>query len=192
MTRARNTILARRVLAVAILAGATLLASTLRAEPIAEERWQDTLRLVREAFPEVRQLATEGFARFLEAGFLEARLLDERAGVVLLDARSKEEFNTSHLQHAVHAEDVQTALNALRGRDEKRIVVVYCSVGYRSSRLANRLRALGVKDVFNLEGSLFKWANEGRPVYRGSQRVRQVHPYDEDWGELLDEPLHSR
>ena len=196
MTRARNTILARRVLAVAILAGATLLASTLRAEPIAEERWQDTLRLVREDFPEVRQLTTEGLARVLAAGLLEARLLevgllDERADMVLLDARSKVEFNTSHLQHAVHAEDVQTALNALRGRDEKRIVVVYCSVGYRSSRLANRLRALGVKDVFNLEGSLFKWANEGRPVYRGSQRVRQVHPYDEDWGELLDEPLHS-
>ena len=47
-----------------------------------------------------------------------------------------------------------------------------------------------MKNVFNLEGSLFKWANEGRPVYRGSERVQEVHPFDEDWGELLDESLH--
>lgn len=70
------------------------------------------------------------------------------------------------------------------------MIVVYCSVGYRSSRLARQLRTRGVKNVFNLEGSLFKWANEGRPVYRGSERVQEVHPFDEDWGELLDESLH--
>lgn len=147
----------------------------------AEDRWAKTLRIVRETFPEVPQLSTERLAETLEAD----------ADVVLLDARSKEEFETSHLQGAVRATSMRSAREALKGRGEKSVVVVYCSVGYRSSRLAQKLRATGVENVVNLEGSLFKWANEGRPVYRGSEQVRTVHPFDEDWGDLLDRALWS-
>ena len=112
--------------------------------------------------------------------------------MVLLDARSEEEFETSHLQDAVRATNVREARTVLEERDEKPIIVVYCSVGYRSSRLAQQLRARGIGNVFNLEGSLFQWANEGRPVYRDSERVRPVHPFDDDWGELLRGDLHPK
>lgn len=153
------------------------------AEPtLAKERWEETLRFVRETFPDVPQLSTERLAELLEEG----------AEVVLLDARSEKEFETSHLQGAVQANNVRAARQVLSQRGEKPTVVVYCSVGYRSSRLAKQLRARGVENVFNLEGSLFKWANEGRPVYRGSARVRPVHPFDEDWGKLLDPSRHSQ
>lgn len=148
--------------------------------PVADERWAETLRFVRETFPEVPQLSTERLAE----------LVREDADVVLLDARSKEEFEISHLQGAVRATSVRMARKALEEHGEKPTVVVYCSVGYRSSRLAQRLRDHGVEDVFNLEGSLFKWANEGRPVYRGSEQVLPVHPFDEDWGELLHSSRH--
>jgi hypothetical protein len=46
--------------------------------------------------------------------------------------------------------------------------------------------------VFNLEGSLFQWANEGRPVYRDDVPVQAIHPYDARWGRLLDRRFHSR
>ena len=153
--------------------------TTLAAEdtPVAEERWAKTLRIVRETFPDVPQLSTERLGELLETD----------ANVVLLDARSPEEFEASHLRGAVRASSFRAAQEAIKRRGEKPIVVVYCSVGYRSSRLAQRLRAQGVENVFNLEGSLFKWANENRAVYRGSAQVRHVHPYDEGWGELLDE-----
>lgn len=152
------------------------------AEPtVAKERWEQTLRVVRETFPDVPQLTTERLAE----------LLAEDTEVVLLDARSKKEFETSHLRSAVRANRLGAAQQVLKRHGGKPIVVLYCSVGYRSSRLAQQLRAEGVEDVFNLEGSLFKWANEGRPVYRGSTRVRRVHPYDDDWGEMLDETFRS-
>ena len=80
------------------------------------------------------------------------------------------------------ASNTRMALDALEANDPERTVVVYCSVGYRSSRLAEELRARGFENVFNLEGSLFQWANEGRPLYRGEERVDQAHPYDEEWG----------
>ena len=151
-------------------------------EAVAEERWAETLRFVRESFPDVAQLSTEGLAK----------LLAKDVDVVLLDARSREEFETSHLQGALRADSVREARRALKQRGEKPIVVVYCAVGYRSSRLAQQLKARGVEDVFNLEGSLFKWANEGRPLYRGAEQVRQVHPFDEDWGTLLHPSRHPQ
>ena len=169
-----------KTLMLALMASALLLAPSTVAEPVAEQRWQKTLDLVRETFPDVAQLSTERLAH----------LIGENADVVLLDARTRKEFRTSHLRGATLANDVQSAARALEDGGEDRMIVVYCSVGYRSSRLARQLRTRGVKNVFNLEGSLFKWANEGRPVYRGSERVQEVHPFDEDWGELLDESLH--
>ena len=136
--------------------------------------WHRTLKLVGDAFPDVPRMTTR-------------ELSSSPADILLLDARTREEFNVSHLKGAVRAGDVRSALAAIAAQPEKSTIVVYCSVGYRSSRLADRLRERGVANVYNLEGSLFQWANEGRPLYRGRERVGQVHPFDEDWGQLLDE-----
>ncbi len=43
----------------------------------------------------------------------------------------------------------------------------------------------------NLKGSIFQWANEGRPVVRDGEPVREVHPYDAVWGRLLDRDLRA-
>jgi 3-mercaptopyruvate sulfurtransferase SseA len=68
---------------------------------------------------------------------------------------------------------------------------VYCSVGYRSARIVERLRAAGHSDVRNLRGSIFQWANEGRPVVRGDSTVHKVHPFDATWGRLLNADLRA-
>jgi hypothetical protein len=43
-------------------------------------------------------------------------------------------------------------------------------------------------DSVNIEGSLFRWANEGRPVYKGAVELSEpkVHPYNKVFGKLLD------
>ena len=64
-------------------------------------------------------------------------------------------------------------------------VVVYCSIGYRSATIIEKLQDAGIGNIYNLEGGLFEWANQGRPVYRGGQRVNEVHPYNRAWGLLL-------
>ena len=140
--------------------------------------WEQALRFIHEAFPDVPQMTTQQLAAMQADG--------AATDIVLLDARTAAEFNVSHLPGAVLASNTRIALDALVANDTERTVVVYCSVGYRSSRLAEELRARGFEDVSNLEGSLFQWANEGRPLYRGEQRVYQAHPYDEEWGQLLD------
>jgi 3-mercaptopyruvate sulfurtransferase SseA len=68
---------------------------------------------------------------------------------------------------------------------------VYCSVGWRSAIAARELVRRGARDVRNLEGGIFQWANEGRPVYRSARVVREVHPFDRLWAVFLDDELET-
>lgn len=145
------------------------------------ERWDRTLAEIREAFPDVPHLTTRQLADMRSRG----------EPVLLLDAREAEEFQVSHIDGAMRATTVRAALNAIQADSREPTVVVYCSVGYRSSRLVSRLKARGVENVFNLEGSLFQWANEGRPLARADEPATRVHPYDDDWGELLNATLRA-
>jgi rhodanese-related sulfurtransferase len=129
----------------------------------------------------VPQISTAELADWLADG--------DRLKPILIDARKPEEFEVSHLAGAKRAGSLQEALGILSGEVKDRPIVVYCSVGYRSSSLAAALIGKGFTRVYNLEGSIFEWANEGRPVYSHGKRVRRVHPYDDEWGRLLDEEL---
>ena len=87
-------------------------------------------------------------------------------------------------------------------REDSVTVVCYCSVGYRSSALAQQLQYELEKPVYremkskimiyNLEGSIFKWANEGKDLEdnRGKKTI-VVHPYNLIWGKLLNAELRS-
>jgi rhodanese-related sulfurtransferase len=137
--------------------------------------------LVRERFPEVQQLQPAELADWLAD--------TNRVQPVLLDVRTKTEFAVSHLPGARQVEPKAAVADLVATLPTNQPVVVYCSVGYRSSELAVRLRRAGVTNVLNLEGSIFQWANEGRPVERDGQLVREVHPYNETFGRLLKAEL---
>lgn len=110
---------------------------------------------------------------------------------LLLDARAVEEYAMSHLPGAVRASTLEEALAALDGVSKEREIVTYCSVGWRSGYLAKELGGQGFTGVKNLEGSIFAWANSGRPVYRGEKRAQTVHPFDVKWGKLLAPELRA-
>lgn len=110
---------------------------------------------------------------------------------MLLDVRAEEEFAVSHLEGARRAETKEEAEALLAGEPREREVILYCSVGVRSGHLAEVLRREGWTNVRDLEGSIFAWANAGHPVWRDGERVREVHPYDEEWGRLLERSLWS-
>ncbi|MDR9442968.1 MAG: rhodanese-like domain-containing protein [Schleiferiaceae bacterium] len=108
--------------------------------------------------------------------------LAQRPELRRLDARSAEEYAVSHLQGArrVGFKDFDPARVRDLPRDTP--VVVYCSVGYRSEKIAARLRKMGFTEVYNLYGGLFEWVNRGNPVYRNEQATRAVHGYSWTWG----------
>lgn len=104
---------------------------------------------------------------------------------VLLDTRPEAEFAVSHLHGAVRVEPSAKADEIMAKLPTGAAVVTYCSIGYRSSAVADRLRAAGVSRVFNLEGSIFEWANQGGPLEADGCPANTVHPYNKTWGQLL-------
>jgi hypothetical protein len=42
---------------------------------------------------------------------------------------------------------------------------------------------------YNMTGSIFKWANEGRTLEGGGVRSGGVHPFSRTWGQLLKRDL---
>lgn len=110
---------------------------------------------------------------------------------VLLDVREVDEYSISHLPGAHHIPP-KTSMEELTKRFQAhQTIVVYCSVGYRSSILARRMKEAGFQQVSNLEGSIFQWANEGRPLEGKGQALLKVHPFDQLWGIFLKTGLHA-
>ena len=144
--------------------------------------WAALKETIRTAFPEVRHLSTDSLAAWLAS---------PSAAPLLLDVRAEAEFAVSHLQNARRIDPDTRNFAFLQDLPLDTPMVTYCSVGYRSSEMAQRLREAGFTNVVNLEGSIFEWANEGRSVYRHDRAVRQVHPYDEIWGFLLKKELRA-
>lgn len=145
--------------------------------------WTAVDHMIETEFPSTSFITTDSLA---------ARLADATAPrPILLDARSPEEYAVSHLPGAHRIDPTAQSFPALDTLSRDRPIVVYCSVGYRSARVASRLQKQGFRDVTNLKGSIFRWANEGRPVVRDGTPIQAVHPYDSTWGTLLADSLHA-
>ena len=103
---------------------------------------------------------------------------------ILLDTRSFEEYQISHLPQAQWVDSELKALDSIN--IENRPVVLYCSIGVRSGILGEQLMERGVSSVYNLDGGLFKWFNLGRPVVRDGKQTKDVHPFSNLWGIWLE------
>ena len=131
---------------------------------------------LRICFPQVKQLPPAPLAAWLTDS--------SRLQPLLLDVRQPEEFAVSHLTGARRVDFGSRAEDVLAGVPDGQPIVCYCAAGFRSSIMATRLARASHKEVFNLEGAIFDWACEGRPLVCGDQPTRDVHPFN--WlGRLL-------
>lgn len=129
-------------------------------------------------FSDVPQIRPENLAAEMQA--------DEPP--LLLDIRTPEEYGVSHIRNAQLASPDIFDFDEFDEVDRDRTIVLYCSIGYRSSLLAQELLERGFVDVRNLYGGIFLWYNNGLPVYSGSRIVEQIHPYKAIWGQFITRP----
>lgn len=140
-------------------------------------------RLTVRRFPDTRWVSGAELARWRED--------PSRAQPVVLDARTLAEYDVSHLRGAVPIDPYRPLLRPLRGMPKDTAILVYSSVGYRAARVARFLGRQGYTQVFTLDGSIFRWANEGRPLVHQDRPTVLVHPYDERWGLMLEQPYRA-
>lgn len=106
--------------------------------------------------------------------------------VLFLDAREVREFEVSRIQNALFVgyDNFDTATVSEIHKEQS--IIVYCSVGYRSEKIAEKLLDLGFSDVSNLYGGIFEWKNQGFSVVDNKNELTEnVHAYDRIWGVWL-------
>lgn len=113
---------------------------------------------------------------------IQAAALDS-ASYIFLDAREPREFAVSHIAGAIpvgydHFEIENIPVNLAKNQR----MVVYCSVGYRSEMVTEKLQKAGFTNVSNLYGGIFEWVNQGFPVVNEKGVTNDVHAYNRSWG----------
>lgn len=108
--------------------------------------------------------------------------------VVLLDAREMDEYEVSHIPGAryVGYDDFDESL--LEGIDKEQRIIVYCSIGFRSEKIGEKLKKLGFSNAYNLFGSIFEWTNAGQPLEdKNGKPTNKIHTYNKKWSKWVNE-----
>jgi rhodanese-related sulfurtransferase len=86
--------------------------------------------------------------------------LDSEEAIIVLDVRTKEEYDGGHIKDSVLIpvdklkDEAESKL-----KDKETVIFVYCRSGNRSTTAANILVELGYKNVYNL-GGINQWPYE--------------------------------
>ena len=90
--------------------------------------------------------------------YLEAKekIINEKA--ILIDVRTEDEYNESHIDGAVlftlNTIDENTVTDVISSKED--VVIVYCRSGNRSAQALEKLNSLGYKNVYDL-GAMSNW-----------------------------------
>ena len=124
----------------------------------------------------------------------------DKDDVVIFDIREADEYDVSHMEGAVLISPnlpPQSFLTQYAQMTKGKTVLFYCSVGYRSSNLAKDVQddliTSGSGPVYNLEGGLFKWHNDKRPLVTADAKPTDyIHPYNGFWGRMVNQKDKTR
>jgi sodium/bile acid cotransporter 7 len=106
----------------------------------------------------------------------EAMKLLQEGKAVFVDVREAKEQKVSMLPGAI------TEAQLLRSPEKygDRILIGYCTISYRSGKLAQKLKAKGLS-MLNLRGGLLAWVHDGGKVYDRNGETRRIHVYGRKW-----------
>lgn len=106
----------------------------------------------------------------------EALRLSREGRALFIDVREEKEQAVSMLPGAVTEKQFSKDPSAYRGPT----LIAYCTISYRSGKLAQKLRAQGLT-VLNLEGGLLAWVHAGGTVYDKNGETKRIHVYGRKW-----------
>ncbi len=105
---------------------------------------------------------------------------------VFLDSRDLVEYNISHLPNAIRVGYDDFAPERIN-QPKNTPILVYCTVGYRSEKIGEKLQALGYTNVKNLYGGIVAYKNAGGIVIdNDDMETQKVHCYSKSWSVWLD------
>ncbi len=84
---------------------------------------------------------------------------------VLVDVRTEDEYNSGYIENSLNIDYFSNAFSVNADKlDKSTPIILYCRSGKRSSMSANKISKLGFKEIYNLEGGILEWIEEGNAV----------------------------
>lgn len=96
--------------------------------------------------------------------------------VIFVDVREVKEQEVSMLPGALTKEEF---LNNLQ-KYEDEIIIGYCTISYRSGKLARKLAKQGIT-MLNLRGGMLAWVHDGGKVYDQYGETKRIHVHGRKW-----------
>ncbi len=114
-------------------------------------------------------------------------LYQKKEDYILLDAREINEYEISHIPGSIYFGFDQPDLSSLDQLDKDQPIVMYCSIGYRSEKMAELLEEKGFTNVKNLYGSIFEWGNKSYPLEDiNGDSTSKIHTYNRSWSKWVE------
>jgi rhodanese-related sulfurtransferase len=124
--------------------------------------------------------------------YISVQELQAKPKYIVLDARELKEYNTSHLKNAIYVGfnkfDNSKVTKKIENKNSP--IAVYCSIGVRSEKIAEKLIKLGYTNVYNVYGGIFEYKNSGGTVVNNSNKATDsVHTFNKRWSEYLQKGI---
>ena len=103
--------------------------------------------------------------------------LAKRPEVLFVDVRPLEERNVSMIPGAVAEEAFLNNLEQYKDH----IIIGYCTISYRSGKLAQELMNKQGIIMYNLRGGLLAWVHEGGKIVDPKGETKRIHVYGRKW-----------
>jgi rhodanese-related sulfurtransferase len=117
----------------------------------------------------------------------------KKSELIFLDAREFAEYEVSHIAGSRYIGYDQCKIEKIKDIPKNKKIVVYCSIGYRSEKIATKLKKEGYTNVFNLYGSLFEWVNAGYETTDNQGKLTtKVHTYNKKWSQWVKNPKSQK
>ncbi|MFD1163449.1 rhodanese-like domain-containing protein [Hwangdonia seohaensis] len=92
----------------------------------------------------------------------EVQTLLELNNVQLIDVRTPKEFKEGHIENAQNIDFLSSTFTEdIKTLDKEKPIVVYCRSGKRSANSTKKLQEAGFTEIYDLEGGILKWKQEG-------------------------------
>lgn len=166
--------LTKRTIAALALLAAVLIGLLWDGSPLGSFVLRQALRL---KFREVRQVTPAELVGWTRD--------PHRPPPLLIDARPDSSFRLSRLDGAVRIDPAHPDLAPLVHVPRDQPLVVYDAAGVGGTAMVIGLTEAGFTRVSNLDGGIFRWANERYPLVGDSGAASKVDPVSWWWGRLL-------
>ena len=108
---------------------------------------------------------SSGSGSAVNLGAAEFQAKAQEAGVVVLDVRTRGEFNEGHIANAINIDvEADTFLNEISQLDKTKVYAVYCRSGRRSADAVSKMSNEGFMNLVNLKAGILDWQSAGHPV----------------------------